>query len=775
MWKQGAAIHWLHKKSKRPIESGWTTGPRKDWTYLDETYIEDLNVGVRLGTPSKIKGAFLAVVDVDVKSTDKRHRLEALAAAKSVLGKSYELCPVVTSGRGNGSRHFYVLTKEPFKTWNPAVSEEQVKVFMPSKKPSKAELSSLTEKEIANGTRIANAWEISLYSDGRQVVLPPSIHPDSGKPYVWKKLWTSVDDLPVVQFPTPAAAPSGETDVGTVKRLRADDAVNDVAFTKVDLGWLPISDKVRDAILNGKGVEDRSGYLLTAATALYSAGLSRDEILSVLTEPKTFLGACAYDHAKTTSRKRAAQWLWKYTVRKVLEERDASNIFSPVTGNEVSVTLSPEEQAKQDAEFEGELDWRKDIVRGGKEGMGPPVQSIENVVLILRNAVAQDLVRRNEFALRDTYSCDAPWGSKKDSVIADDDIPRIIHWLGKRWRFEPSDRVVYGALTVIACDNSYDPVRDYLDVLPVWDETPRLGSWLADHFGAEGDPEYLDQVFTKWMAAMVRRIYEPGAKFDWMPIFEGNQGAGKSSIGKILVGEKYFLDWLPNLADKDSALGLQGHWAVEMAELSNFRRNELETIKAFVTRTVDKFRPPHGRKLLDSPRRCVFFGTTNRKTYLIDDTGNRRFKPLVVGKLNFEQLRQDREQLLAEALHLYRTKYKTDLSYELTGNARIFEAKIHAEKMLEDESTVMLEAMQDFVEKVRRGGAEFDFKKFRILELFQGVGPLQKWQQNTRNFMFASKMLKKFGGEKRMIKGLLYWKMDEGGTSDEVGHTLNFC
>lgn len=135
LYKLGFAIHWLHPKSKRPIESGWTTGPRKDWQYLSETYIDGLNLGVRLGTPSKMGEGYLAVVDVDVKSKDERHKKEAVAAAKKLL-KGIK-CPAVSSGRGNGSRHYYCLTKEPFKTFNPAVSEEKVKVSMPSKKPSK--------------------------------------------------------------------------------------------------------------------------------------------------------------------------------------------------------------------------------------------------------------------------------------------------------------------------------------------------------------------------------------------------------------------------------------------------------------------------------------------------------------------------------------------------------------------------------------------------------------------------------------------------------------
>lgn len=760
LYDAGFAIHWLHQKSKRPIESGWGNGPRKKWEYLRETYIDGLNVGVRLGAPSKINGNYLAVVDVDVKSTDPKHRAEALKAAKALLMGHAETCPVVASGRGNGSRHYYCLTSRPFKTWNPAQSSETVKVYSPSKKPSKKEIAELTQKEIGEGLRLSLAWEVSLYSDGRQVVLPPSIHPDSGKPYLWKRHFSKA--LPLVQFPEPAAAPSDESALTSNKNPQ-QLLVNDVEFKKVELDWLPISDKVREAILHGTDVSDRSGYLLQAVTALHSAGLTRDEVLSVLTDTKNWLSSCAFEHAKTTSRKRAAAWLWKYTVKKVFTERDPSGVFNqPVQERK----LSGGELAAQNAEFESQVDWRHDIIRTGPKGDGPPKQCVENVVLILSKAIDECLAKRNLFAYRDTYGCDTPWGGKRDELLTDDDVVEIKYWLGQRWRFEPNNNTISEALIIIARKNAYDPVCDWLDSLEKWDGKKRLGTWLVDNFEAEGSKEYNAQVFTKWLVAMVMRAKMPGSKFDWFPVFEGPQGVGKSSFGRLLVGDKVFLDNLPNLADKDAALALQGIWGIEMGELANMRKTEIEIVKAFITRTVDKVRAPYGKRWIESPRRCVFFGTTNRKTYLTDDTGNRRIKPLIVGKLNFEVLRRDRHQLFAEALAIYNGLKAGTRSieryFELTGDAKVFEAEIHQEKMVETDSDAMFEAFQDFALKVQRGERDFDFKKFRIMDLFDGVGPLHKWKADNRNCQFASKMLKKLNGEMRKIEGFRYWKVDLG-------------
>ncbi len=750
LYDMGWAIHWLHPKSKRPIESGWTTGPRKPWSYLKETYIDGLNVGVRLGEPSKLAGGYLAVVDVDVKSKDPKHRREAIVAAKELLhGKDL---PTVLSGRGGGSRHIYVLTREPFKTFNPAQSRDLIKVHMPSKKPSKKELAELTPKEISDGIRISHAWEVSLYSNGRQVVLPPSVHPDTGELYLWKKHVHSNGDLEVVEFALPA-----EDEATAKEKKDVVAALDDFAVSEVELSWLPISDDVREAIIHGTGVSDRSGYLLKAASALVSAGLTQTEVLTVLTDPTTFLGACAYEHAKTKSRKAAANWLYRYTVKRIMDERNPSNSFDAVDDQVEERQLTPEEMEAQAAEFAEIRSWRQDLEVASRGGA--PKATIHNVVLILDNVLSPEVFLRNLFATRDMYGMETPWGGVKGRSITDDDIIRIKYWLGQKFGFEPKNQVIEDSIAVIALRNSYDPVKDKLDQLPPWDGKDRLSTWLVENFEAKGHPEYLGQVFRKWMVAMVMRAYNPGAKFDWMPIFEGAQGIGKSSFGRLLVGEDYFLDWLPNLADKDSALALQGMWTVEMGELSQFRKNELEVIKGFITRTVDQVRPPFGKRWIESPRRCVFFGTTNKETYLRDDTGNRRFKPVRVGSLDFAALDRDHDQLFAQAKHLWVEKIETEKTLEMTGKAKSFETEIHAEKMVEDDSNIMRELVQDFVSKPDVTDDIFDFEKFRIHDLFSGIGPLSRWRLDQRNIGLAAKALKTMGAENWKSDGRKVWRM----------------
>lgn len=760
LYDLGFAIHWLHEKSKRPIESKWTTGPRKSWDELLKTYHPGLNVGVRLGTASKVKEGFLGVIDVDVKSKDSRHRQEVSDALKGLI-KGHTL-PEVISGRGNGSRHLYVLTDKPLKPRKALQSPDIVKVHMPSVSPSKKEIEALSTKEIEQGLRLRNAWEIAIMGEGQQVVLPPSIHPDSGKNYAWQHTFNPDEASQFDPEVLPAAPDKKELVAKDADIKSVPNAVTFEVVDNIELGWLPISDKVREMILTGAGVTDRSAMLLGVASALVKAKCTLNEVLTILTEPKYFMGRTAYDHAQTKNRDVAARWLYRYTVKKAFDENSAAKMFEvPI---EEPKQRSEFDIAMDQAEFDEDLDWRLMLDRTEK---GNYKATLNNVVSILKNMAGRDCIRYDSFSHREFYSKQTPWAGVQQKALEDIDSIRVKSWIGDKFGFEPSTNLVNEALTFIAKENSFDPVLESLENLPAWDGVERLDTWLANHFEAEGDPEYLAQVFRKWIVAMVVRTYEPGAKFDWMPIFEGPQGAGKSSFGNLLVGDKYFLDWLPDLSNKDAALALQGAWGVEMGELAQFRKSELEAIKAFITRTTDKIRPPYGVKVLEIPRRCVFFGTTNSETYLKDDSGNRRFKPVKVGWLNFEQLREDRDQLFAEALMLYKSGFESARTLELTDAAKQFEREIHAEKMVSDDSDLMADLLRKFFTNLK-DKKSFNFAKFRIEDFFEIGGPsnpfgeplpLKNWKFDTKNAMFAAKALRKLGAEKWKSHGRWFWKL----------------
>lgn len=205
----GFALIWLHPASKRPIERGWTLGPRSDLKTLKMKYSHGNNMGVRLGAPSMVGGKYLTVIDLDVKSKDARHRKEAEARLLELI-PAVKDAPIVHSGRGNGSAHYYVLLDGVVKEgWLLAQSQEIVRVMMPSVKPSQLEEERLSFEDKEVGYRLRPAWEISVLSEGRHAVLPPSIHPDTGKRYEWVKALEAAACIPSVVLPhsTPVRLP----------------------------------------------------------------------------------------------------------------------------------------------------------------------------------------------------------------------------------------------------------------------------------------------------------------------------------------------------------------------------------------------------------------------------------------------------------------------------------------------------------------------------------------------------------------------------------------
>ena len=650
LYDMGAAIHWLRPKSKIPLESGWGSGPRREFDYLCSTWNNSNNVGVRLGTPSRIGENYLAVIDVDVKSLDPRHKKEALSAARKLL--LGHVAPTVSSGRGNGSCHYYVVTERPFKTFNPAQSSEVVKVHMPSKnRISKREKEELTDAELKQGLRLAHAWEISLYSDGRQVVLPPSLHPDSGRAYKWVSPWENEKALPLIQFEIPNE--TGKNQVQSRER-GAQETVEDFAVTTVNLDWLDIPKSIalliKKGLWKGATITNRSDYLLVATTGLVSASCTRDDILTVLTEPDYFLGEVAYEHAQTKSRKRAAQWLWNYTVKKVMNERDARQVFLDAADPMPPATLSGKAAKAQAEELERETPWRQHL-ETTKEGK---VRStLNNCKLILTKACAlPGFVGRNEFAANDYYLCDSPWRSVKNDAVTDADIHRIKFYCAEQFGVEFPDTIINQTLMDVADYNRFHPVRNWLKSLK-WDGVKRIDHWLVDHAGAVGPKAYLEDVSRKVLVAMVKRVFEPGCKFDFVLILEGLQGVGKSTMLRNLACDAWFSDAPLVIGDKDAVLTMQSKWLIELGELSTMRKAETEQLKAFITQTTDRIRAPYGKRVEEFPRQCIFIGSTNNEEYLPDLTGNRRFWPIKVTAIHFGEVAKVRDQLFAEAVAVY--------------------------------------------------------------------------------------------------------------------------
>lgn len=273
-----------------------------------------------------------------------------------------------------------------------------------------------------------------------------------------------------------------------------------------------------------------------------------------------------------------------------------------------------------------------------------------NVLTALREAPELvGLVRYNDFRNQVEFARAPFW---REALIGEpwreqDDLD-CQRWMQEQNIDVRQRSVVSDCVERVARDSPFHPVRDYLQALD-WDGVPRLDGLLRTHFAASGDVRYLAAVGTKFLISAVARILHPGAQVDHVLVLEGEQGTGKTSSVRIL-GRQWVADGLPNLHDKDSAIYLQGVWIVELPELAAIRRTgDLESIKAFLSRTSDRFRPPYGRRTVDVPRQCVFIATTNEAQYLRDPTGNRRFWPVHCGAIDLLALDRDCDQLWAEA------------------------------------------------------------------------------------------------------------------------------
>jgi predicted P-loop ATPase len=236
--------------------------------------------------------------------------------------------------------------------------------------------------------------------------------------------------------------------------------------------------------------------------------------------------------------------------------------------------------------------------------------------------------------------------------FSDADASQIQEWLQRAGLPKIGRETVHQAIALRAQERGFHPVREYLDAI-AWDGVNRLDGWLSRYVRAEPSA-YASAIGRMFLVAAVARIFQPGAKADYVLVLEGEQGAGKSRACAILGGE-WFSDSLPDVTrDKDAAQHLRGKWIVEISELSAIGRAEAEALKSFISRPVERYRPPYGRQEVVEPRQCLFVGTTNRSTYLGDDTGGRRFWPVKVGMVDTAALAADRDQLFAEAVAAFR-------------------------------------------------------------------------------------------------------------------------
>lgn len=287
------------------------------------------------------------------------------------------------------------------------------------------------------------------------------------------------------------------------------------------------------------------------------------------------------------------------------------------------------------------------------DAKGSPQKTLANLRVMLKNdPKLKGCLKLNLFSGKIDVAGDVPWHRPTSSATwGDDDVAQLRIYL-EAFFGKLAKNDILDAVAACASDQAYHPVRDYLNGL-VWDGVPRLDTMFIDYLGAEDCP-YIRAVTRKSFVAAVSRVMTPGCKYDTMPVLVGGQGRHKSSI-LAKMGGAWYSDSLRTFGDKDAMETIQGTWINEVAEMQALRKTDTDQVKAFLSKTSDYYRAAYGRYTADRPRQCVFFGTTNSKECLVDQTGNRRWWPVDIDRQTrkkhvFNDLPGERDQLWAEAV-----------------------------------------------------------------------------------------------------------------------------
>lgn len=388
--------------------------------------------------------------------------------------------------------------------------------------------------------------------------------------------------------------------------------------------------------------------------------------------------------------------------------------------------------------------------RGIVYNNGRPAKTFLNLVTYFRlDENLQDLFCFNEFSGYFEYSRDFNWPdhpgtTKKGSRIEKEDLIHLRYYLAHNKLFDMGLEDIENALIEKAARTVYNPVKEYLDGLE-WDGVPRINEWLTTACGVEKDA-YSRDIGRKWLTAAVTRIYHPGYKFDYVLVLEGKENIGKSMVFRIL-GDPWFSDSI-SLTQKEADIvaKMVGNWIIEIAEMRGLSKVEQTFVKAFISCQVDEQRFSYRHNPKKYPRQSVFAGTSNNMSYLLDADGNRRFWPVECQQMDIRWLRDNRDQLWAEAKHIYKQgvypMYEQGEKLFLVGEALVISKRNQKQRLGTDEA--MEEMVYHFL---------LDKNEVTMLQLLQGCFGFQgKDITNRPASMSIGRILTKLGFEKKERK-----------------------
>jgi hypothetical protein len=397
---------------------------------------------------------------------------------------------------------------------------------------------------------------------------------------------------------------------------------------------MALPDKIKRFLSEGGNEgQDRSGLLHASGVALYALGLDDQTVFSVLASNEHAMGV-ALDHRRQDVD-RAQLYLWREHCQKA-KPKAASAVASP---DEFEVVMSASGVAALPT-----------LPSFSRDRQGRIYATVDNVCKAVRRSDFCGIhVGFDEFRDEIMFTPDS---SDQWQPFTDSDYTRLRITLEKRGFKAVGRELIRDVVLLVSQDHRFDSAVAWLSPL-VWDGVSRVETFLHAYLGVEDTP-YTRAVSRYLWTAMAGRVMQPGVKADMVPILVGEQGVGKSrAVAALPPSLQFFAE--VSLHEKDDNLSrlMRGRLVAEIGELRGLHTKELESIKAFITRTHENWIPKYREFAIQFPRRLVFIGTTNKDEFLADETGNRRWLPVRVQKTDPQAIERDRDQLWAEGRELF--------------------------------------------------------------------------------------------------------------------------
>lgn len=384
-----------------------------------------------------------------------------------------------------------------------------------------------------------------------------------------------------------------------------------------------------------------------------------------------------------------------------------------------------------------------------RDGKGRIDATVRNVQMaLMRPDFCGVQIKRDEF--RDEIMW-APDGDDQWAAFTDADYTRLRITLEHKGFKAVGRELMRDTVLLVAEDHPFDSAQTWLDQ-QTWDGTPRVDTFLVRYFGTE-DTAYTRAVSRYLWTALAGRIVTPGVKADMVPILVGGQGVGKSTgVSAMCPSNEFFTEVSFHEKEDDLARRMRGRLVGEIGELRGLHTRELETIKAFITRTHESWVPKYREFATSFPRRIVFVGTTNKDEFLADETGNRRWLPVAVTQADVEAIRRDRVQLWAEGRVMYDL---VGIDYQ---DAEGLASEVHADHTIRDSWEDAINQWLDDPDPLT-GDTPRTRNFLRVTDVLKGALGFDAKHIARREEMRAGTALRNLGYERKKLRvdGVTIW------------------